>query len=963
MKKQLLSFVLFGVCSALFGADVLFRDFTPEIAKVKENRKSQEVFVKKSPALLLDSRYPSTGNHVGQVFYFTKKERDALKGKTVKLKFKAKRLAGSHSLLAGFRLLERQTWRALGHRYDKVALPRKNVWYDCEVPYFIPDLPTMGSNNINFQLGTGGRENSAIVIDDIKVYTTTEEDKFTFEECASLGRAQRLNKTPLFLVKDGKPLFTIVVPAKANDIAVIAAQELRHHFFLATGKKVPIVNDKPVKTPAIHVGDTALARRYGVAPAMLPKEHYVMARVGKDIILSGGDGENVKKNNYLSLAGIPLGTLNAVYGFLEQYLGVRWYWPGDRGMVIPPCKDIVINRLYQNGQPYFSTRTLYTSTFPRTDEINGVEQAVWKRRLRLGGKVLSPIANHGFYWLYEKYADKPELFALQKDGKRRVSQDMGVHVCFSNPELLKITVKEALEYFRKNPQQSFFRVMPGDVFPGCICNCADCQKLYKPERGELGSGSDMVWGFVNEVAKQVSAKLPGKYINCCAYESYKLPPSFPLSGNVSVTLCHGWVPRAGLDEKESLKKVLDLWEPTGARLYVWEYWLVRNDRSSWGAPVIFSRHLEEMSAMKRSRIAGGVIELSGRAADGTGAKGWGQWEYDMPAFYFSARLMWNTPFDMEEELERFYNGFFGPAADEMRKFHENFEDAWDKSFVKDKDGGRFWDHRVCWQHVYSPRFVKQQMDLLRQAVKKAGKQQPYAWRLGRMLKVYSGFENNSRKFSQKVKLNPSVLNVRKTAKVPVIDGKINAKEWQNSVVAGNFLDSFAVYAALSKTEVRVMHDNKFLYLGIKAYPDKGSEVLFPNDKWGKRDPALWFCDSVECFIASDSGEYYQYIFGTGDRLFDGHKKKGGKLDSSWTSKAVVKTNRSGNDWTCEVKIPLSELKFSPAMKRGTFKVNFSRNHYRRKKGTAGKFFWEQTGWQPTYGAFSNTEKFGTLNLK
>ena len=24
-------------------------------------------------------------------------------------------------------------------------------------------------------------------------------------------------------------------------------------------------------------------------------------------------------------------------------------------------------------------------------------------------------------------------------------------------------------------------------------------------------------------------------------------------------------------------------------------------------------------------------------------------------------------------------------------------------------------------------------------------------------------------------------------------------------------------------------------------------------------------------------EYYQYIFGTGDRLFDGHKKKGGKL--------------------------------------------------------------------------------------
>ena len=53
---------------------------------------------------------------------------------------------------------------------------------------------------------------------------------------------------------------------------------------------------------------------------------------------------------------------------------------------------------------------------------------------------------------------------------------------------------------------------------------------------------------------------------------------------------------------------------------------------------------------------GGVVELSGRNADGTGAKGWGQWEYDQPAFYFAARLMWNTPFDMEKELDLIASG-------------------------------------------------------------------------------------------------------------------------------------------------------------------------------------------------------------------------------------------------------------------------------------------------------------------
>ena len=697
---------------------------------------------------------------------------------------------------------------------------------------------------------------------------------------------------------------------------------------------------------------------------MLPKEHYVIARAGKDILLSGGDEKGIKKSQILSLSGVALGTLNSVYGFLEKVFHIRWYWPGDKGMLAPPCKDLVITQLYENGQPYFSTRTLYTSTFPRTDEISGVAQAMWKRRLRLGGKLLSPIANHGFYWMLPKYAGKPELFALQKDGKRRVSTDMGVHVCFSNPELLKLTVKEALDYFRKNPRQSFFRIMPGDVFPGHICQCPPCQKLYQPEKGELGSGSNMVWGFVNEVAKQVAAKLPGKYINCCAYENYKLPPDFPLNANVSVTLCHGWVPWAGQAEKKSLSKVLDLWEPTGARLYIWEYWLVRNDRSSFGAPVIFTRHLEEMSAMKRSRIAGGVVELSGRAFDGNKANGWGQWEYDMPAFYFSARLMWNTPFNVEEELERFYQGFFGPAADTMRTFHENFEDAWDKAYSLDKDGKRYWDHKICWQIMYSPAFVDQQMKLLRKALREAGKTQPYAWRLERMLKVYSGFEKNSRLFRKEVKLNPQKLSVPQTAKAPVIDGKITDHVWKKGALAANFLDSFAVYPALSKTEIRLLHDTKYLYLGIKALPDKGSEVFFPDPKWGKRDPSLWFCDSVEFFAASPAGEYYQYIFGTGDRLFDAHlNKKGGKLNSAWTSGALVKTARSGDAWSCEVRIPLAELKFSKEMKKGTFRVNFSRNHYRRPKGDKGKYFWEQTGWQPTYGAFSNTDKFGTIELR
>jgi hypothetical protein len=198
------------------------------------------------------------------------------------------------------------------------------------------------------------------------------------------------------------------------------------------------------------------------------------------------------------------------------------------------------------------------------------------------------------------------------------------------------------------------------------------------------------------------------------------------------------------------------------------------------------------------------------------------------------------------------------------------------------------------------------------------------------------------------KLQTAVIEIKK------IQGAPSVKTMQS---LGNLHATKLTMTPL-KTTVHTAWDDKNLYFHYTAEEIPGRK---PNTE-GSKINKPWFCDSVECFFASGSGEYYQFIFGTGDRIFDAHSVKG-KMDSRWTSKAIVKSSRSGDNWECEAKIPLSELKFTPAMKKGTFKVNFSRNHYRRKKGTAGKFFWEQTGWQPTYGAFSKTEKFGTLNLK
>jgi hypothetical protein len=298
----------------------------------------------------------------------------------------------------------------------------------------------------------------------------------------------------------------------------------------------------------------------------------------------------------------------------------------------------------------------------------------------------------------------------------------------------------------------------------------------------------------------------------------------------------------------------------------------------------------------------------------------------------------------------------------MEQFYENFEDAWDKSVVK-KNGESLWNHNICWKKLYSPSFMDSQMALLRKAKKEIGAREPYKWRIEKMLRSYEDFERNSQLFRRPVKLNPLTLNVPFAAKLPVFDGKVDAKEWANAAAAGNFLDSYAVYPARGRTEVRLMHDKKFIYLGIKASADPGLEVHLPDEVWGKRDPALWYCDSVECFFGIGTKEYYQFILAYGERVFDAHfSLKTNKLNAKWTSKIEMKSSRSGNNWEMEARIPLSELQFAQPGKPGVYRVNFTRNHFYKQPGDR-KYQWEQTGWQPSYGAFSNTDKYGTMILK
>jgi len=173
------------------------------------------------------------------------------------------------------------------------------------------------------------------------------------------------------IARDGRPCAVIVVPAGVPIPVRFAAQELRTFLAQMTGAALEIVPNKPEKRGAIVLGENPLASAAGISLAGLRRDGFILS-VRKDVAYIVGRDENKVRSQVLQgLAGFELGakpvslgrgawyfergTLNGTYRFLEE-LGVRWFFPGPKGTVVPQKKDLSLRCMEAREEPHFEMR-------------------------------------------------------------------------------------------------------------------------------------------------------------------------------------------------------------------------------------------------------------------------------------------------------------------------------------------------------------------------------------------------------------------------------------------------------------------------------------------------------------------------------------------------------------------------------------------------------------------------------
>ncbi len=375
------------------------------------------------------------------------------------------------------------------------------------------------------------------------------------------------------MVKDGKSMAVIVVPADPGRAGKYAADELQKYIEKISGARLEIIPENQVKvekglgpdSSRIFVGGcresaqlhNMLRRKDADAFAVKIERQQIgeMVRPGQ-----WDDRPGTWHDVFLLGAG-ERGTVYAVYDFLECDLGCRWLAPGERWEEIPQTNTVAVATGARVEEPAMKYRQdyamgMYDWAIKQKSSVS--RRHYWPFRWlpnRCREQEPLPINVRGWETTHDGpdivwgvSSENPEWFAAGPNGVRFVGYGKDRHkgqICFSNPEVRDLLAERISQLFREQPELEFVEVGCADCLPANYCRCEKCMDWdamgnMQRQGGKRGGHTHRWLAMVNAVAAGLAESDPSKKLLAAAYSSYQEPPDPQVikpAGNVMIYYC------------------------------------------------------------------------------------------------------------------------------------------------------------------------------------------------------------------------------------------------------------------------------------------------------------------------------------------------------------------------------------------------------------------------------------------
>jgi len=475
---------------------------------------------------------------------------------------------------------------------------------------------------------------------------------------AALG-APSIPAAAATLARSGQATVRIVLATDAIPAERTAARELASYLERVTSAPFSVVTEARFSggVPAIWVGPTERARRSGIDAAALGPEQWRMVAEGDDLLLVGGR---------------PRGTLYAVYRFLEDHVGVRWWTPYDESVPVRPDLEVEVD---SGGRPTFAYR-----------DVLGVRGSpVFHARNRANGHFSFLTAGHGgreaygppdmvhtfFQYLPPEayFEDHPEFYA-ERHGERKGERSQ---LCLTSEALLEVVADKLRAYIEEGEAEA---ASAGERPPRLFdfsqndrprpCTCEVCREVDEREGSHAGS----LVHFINRLADSVAASHPGVMIDTLAYDYTLRPPrDLRLRENVVVRFAdlqyRDFSRPVRARANREVRRALEGWSRRSDHLRIWAY------------TVTFGRRAHHLPLPNLPVIAEDFRFYRDRGVEGLFV------QHEYPVFadlhdlkaWVIFKLAEDPSRDLANLVREFTDGFYGPAGGTVRAYLKALESA------------------------------------------------------------------------------------------------------------------------------------------------------------------------------------------------------------------------------------------------------------------------------------------------
>ena len=660
------------------------------------------------------------------------------------------------------------------------------------------------------------------------------------------------------------------------------------------------------------------------------------------------------------------GTCYAVYDFLEQFCGVRWYAPGEVGMVVPERKTLAVAGKEVRRAPAFRFRQggylpVYGILKAVWNNPSGHDVQVFARRMRLGGEPYA--ANHSFYGYYDRYWKQNPQRAGQFEGERPDWFAQGYagqppQMCFTNEGFVRQVIQDARDYFdgkgaKPGAQANgdFFALVPMDN--SAWCKCPACAALLDPKEKanphfSNGWASDYVFGFANKVAKEIRKSHPDKYLATLAYSSYAYyPKQTRLESNMAVQMClhvRNWWQRS-MEENDMRFYRSWVTQEKDRPIYLWLYYCFPEEvamNGKWHCfPGFFAHTLDRQWKMfAKDGIRGAFMNNLGDYLD----------------TYLTFRAMDDPTRNVDREIEEFHRLYYGAAAEPMKRLYLRIEEIFSHPdhYPDDIRSGKRHSHQteeMAWGYLGTEERMAEMGRLMAQAAALARtdleKQRVALFEKG----IWEYMLEGRRRYAARQALNPEVEKMKAQApprvavpRVAPAGGDAAKVDWERAALLGGWR-MVQGWPADRKPEARIAHDGEYLYVHLQEPVDPKTLV---------NDENIWAGDDWEVFLAAQrakparqvginpKGYHLDVVLGEGANLGDSGVK-------------VVSDTSAAGRWTVRLAFPLAKALPGGLRSGGKFYANFYR-------ATAGER--DYLAWSPNFvNSFHELGRLGEFTLE